>query len=49
MTKIKSAVNCKLIKESQDGRHKKYSVFEDLQDGTKKNSTVAFLVYDLED
>ena len=44
--KIESTMNCKLIEESQNDPHKKYSVFEDLQDGSKQKS-VAFMVYDL--
>ena len=39
-------MNCKLIEESQNDQYKKYSVFDDLQDGSKQKS-VAFMVYDL--
>ena len=46
MKKIKSTLNCKLIKESQNDPYKKYSVFDDLQDGSKQKS-VAFRVYNL--
>ena len=38
LTKIESTINRKLIEERQDDQHKKWSVFEDLQDGSKDNS-----------
>ena len=44
--KIKSIVNCQLIEESQNDQYKKYSIFDDLQDGSKQKS-VAFMVYGL--
>ena len=44
--KTKSTINCQLIEESQNYQHKKYSVFDDLQDGSKQKS-VTFMVYDL--
>ena len=44
--KDKITINCKLIAESQNDQYKKYSVFDDLQDGSKQKS-VAFMVYDL--
>ena len=43
---IKSTIDCKLIEESQNDQYKKYSVFEDLQDGSKQRF-VAVMVYDL--
>ena len=46
LKKIKSTINCQLIEESQKDQYKKYSVFDDLQDGSKQKS-VAFMVYDL--
>ena len=39
MKKIKSTINCKLIEESQNEQYKKYSVFDDLQDVSKQNSS----------
>ena len=44
---IKSTVTCKLIEESKNDKYKKYTVFDNLQDGSKQTS-VAFMVYDLE-
>ena len=44
--KIKNTINCKLIEESQNDQCKKYSVLDDLQNGSKQKS-VAFMVYDL--
>ena len=44
--KIESTINSKLIEESQNDQYKKYSVFDDLQYGSKRKS-VAFMVYDL--
>ena len=46
LTKSKSPMNSKLIAESQNDQYKKYSVFEDLQNGSKQKSA-AFMVYDL--
>ena len=43
---IKSTMKCKLTEESQNDHYKKYSVFDDLQDGSKQKS-VAFMVYNL--
>ena len=42
----KGSIYSKLTKESQNDQYKKYSVFEDLQNGSKQKS-VAFTVYDL--
>ena len=42
---IKNTINCQLIEESQNDQYKKYSVFDDLQDGSKQKS-VAFMVDD---
>ena len=44
--KIKSTLNCKLIAESQNDQYKEYSVFDDLQDGSKQKF-LAFMVYNL--
>ncbi len=46
MKKIKSTINCELIEEIQSDHCKKYSIFEDLYDGSKQKS-VAFMVQDL--
>ena len=46
LKKIKSTRNGTLIEESQNVQYEKYSVFDDLQDGSKQKS-VAFMVYDL--
>ena len=46
LTNNKSSINSKLIEVSQNDQNKKYSVFEDLQNGSKQKS-VAFMVYDL--
>ena len=46
LKKMKSTINCKLIEERQNDKYKKYSVFEDLQDGIKQKS-VTFKDYDL--
>ena len=46
LEKIKSIINCKLTEEGQNDQCKKYSVFEDLQDGSKQ-TFVAIVVYDL--
>ena len=43
---IKSNTNSKLVEESQNDQYKKYSVFDNLQDGSKQKS-VAFMVHDL--
>ena len=43
--KIKSTINFKLIEESQNDEYKKYSIFDDVQDGSKQKS-VSFMVYD---
>ena len=43
LKKIKSTINCKLIEESQNDQYKKYSVFDNLQDGSNQKS-VAFMV-----
>ena len=42
---IKITINCQLIEESQNDQYKNYSVFDDLQDGSKQKF-VAFMVYD---
>ena len=44
--KIKSTINFQLIEERQNDQCKEYTVFDDLQDGSKQKS-VAFMVYDL--
>ena len=44
--KIKSTINSKLIEESKNDQYKKYSVFEDLQNGSKQKF-VAFVAYNL--
>ena len=41
-----SSIKSKLIEESQNEQYKKYSVFEDLQNGSKQKC-FAFMVYDL--
>ena len=46
LTNSKSVIKSKLIEERQNEQYKKYSVFEDLQNGSKQKS-VAFMVYDL--
>ena len=46
LKRIKSTINCKLIEESQNDRDKKYSVFDDVQDGSKQNFE-AFVAYNL--
>ena len=46
LKKIKSNTNSKLVEESQNDQCKKYSVFDDLHDGSKQKS-VAFMVHDL--
>ena len=46
LKKIKSNTNSKLVEESQNDQYKKYSVFDDQQDGSKQKS-VAFMVHDL--
>ena len=46
LKKIKSNINSKLVEESQNDQYKKYSVFDDLRDGSKQKS-VAFMVHDL--
>ena len=46
LKKIKSTINCKLMEESQNDQYKIYSVFDDLQDGSKQKS-IAFMVYGL--
>ena len=46
MTNSKSSINSKLIEGNQNDQYKKYSVFEDLRNGSKQKS-VAFMVYDL--
>ena len=45
LKKIKSNTNSKLVEESQNDQYKKYSVFDDLQDGGKQKS-IAFMVHD---
>ena len=46
LTKSKSSIRSKLIAESQNDQYKKYSVFKDLQNGSKQKSA-AFMVYNL--
>ena len=46
LTNSKSSIKSKLIEESQNNQYKKYSVFEDLQNGSKQKF-VAFIIYDL--
>ena len=46
LKKMKTTMNCKLIEESQNDRYEKYSVFDDLQNGSKQKF-VAIVVYDL--
>ena len=43
---IKSIINCELIEESQNDQYKKYSIFDDIQNGSKQKS-VGFMVYNL--
>ena len=42
---IRSTINRQLIEESQNDQYKIYSVFDNLQDGSKQKF-VAFMVYD---
>ena len=46
LTSSKSPIKSKLIEESQNDQYKKYSVFEDLQNGSKQKSR-SFIVYNL--
>ena len=46
LTNSKVVIKSKLIEESQNDIDKKYSVFEDLQNGSMQKS-VAFMIYDL--
>ena len=43
---IERIINYKLSEESQNDRYKKYSIFEDLRNGSKQKA-VAFIVHDL--
>ena len=46
LTNSKSRIKSKLIEESQNDHHKKYSMFENLQNGIKQKSRY-FIVYNL--
>ena len=45
-TEIKSSINYKMIEEILNDQYKRFSVFEDQEDGCKQKS-VPFVVYDL--
>ena len=46
LTNSKISIKSKLIEEGQNDQCKKYSVFEDMQNGSRKKS-VTLMVYDL--
>ena len=45
LTNSKSSIKSKLIEESQNDQYRKYSLFNNLQNGSKQKS-VTFMVYD---
>ena len=44
LKKIKSIINCKLMEESQNDKYKKYSVLDNLQDGSKQKSVALWFM-----